>query len=226
MGNSVGTGRFLIAMYCGGTFSILCCTQYLIWWAFSYFRPSDISSVTLRRPSVHPESDYFSRLHDSLPQVLIRLLSPMYLCRSWIIMVVSMFAFSFMVVMVTITTAVWLFIPFEYKLISLYIIFPVTGFVIGGMFQNQSINIISNFFPHRYLTYLGIGPYAVRLVESVTPVTGRISCIFMMLCGAGDFVIVLVNGKLIQMYGAQVIHTFLVHLTMVYGHHHNCSLAL
>merc|ERR1712141_687606 len=50
----------------------------------------------------------------------------------------------------------------------------------------------------------GIAPYSVRLVESITPVNGTISCLFMMLCGAGDFFIVFVNGELIQKYGAMI----------------------
>lgn len=127
-------------------------------------------------------------------------------------MIFSMFTFSFMVVMMTITTAVWLFIPLEYKLYTLWIVFPVSGFVIGGMFQYQSINIMNSYRSRLIVCPLllriqncsGIGPYAVRLVESVTPVTGVISCIFMAFCGAGDFLVVLVNGKLIQIYGAQV----------------------
>jgi len=88
---------------------------------------------------------------------------------------------SWMVVTVACLSAVWLFIPIEYKLFTLYLVFPVMGFVIGG-----------------------IGPYSVRLVESITPVSGTISCLFMMFCGAGDFLIVLVNGELIQYYGARV----------------------
>merc|ERR1719216_511026 len=88
---------------------------------------------------------------------------------------------SVMVVVVTCLTATWLFMPFEYKLHTLYVVFPVMGFVIGG-----------------------IGPYAVRLVESITLVNGTISCLFMMFCGAGDFFIVFANGELIEKYGAMI----------------------
>merc|ERR1719361_1450959 len=88
---------------------------------------------------------------------------------------------SVMVVIVTCLTATWLFMPFEYKLHTLYVVFPVMGFVIGG-----------------------IGPYAVRLVESITPVNGTISCLFMMFWGAGDFFIVFANGELIEKYGAMI----------------------
>merc|ERR1719361_305808 len=88
---------------------------------------------------------------------------------------------SVMVVAVTCLTATWLFVPIQYKLPTLYAVFPVMGFVIGG-----------------------IGPYAVRLVESITPINGTISCLFMMFCGAGDFLIVFANGELIQKYGAGI----------------------
>jgi len=71
--------------------------------------------------------------------------------------------------------------PIQYKLHTLYVVFPVMGFTIGG-----------------------IGPYAVRLVESITPVNGTISCLFMMFCGAGDFFIVFANGELIEKYGAMI----------------------
>ena len=38
----------------------------------------------------------------------------------------------------------------------------------------------------------------------MTPISGRISCAFMMCYGVGDFVIVLVNGELIQSFGAMI----------------------
>ena len=38
----------------------------------------------------------------------------------------------------------------------------------------------------------------------MTPISGRISCAFMMCYGVGDFVIVLVNGELIQTMGAMI----------------------
>jgi hypothetical protein len=86
-------------------------------------------------------------------------------------MTVSMACFS----------ALWLLMPIQYKLYTLFFVFPALGFVIGGL-----------------------GPYSIRLVESITPVSGGISCIFMMLYGAGDFLIVFVNGELIQKYGAMI----------------------
>lgn len=78
-------------------------------------------------------------------------------------------------------TAIWLLMPFEMKLNTLYLVFPALGFVIGGL-----------------------TPYVVHLVESVTPVSGTISCILMMMYGAGDFLIVFVNGELIQKFGAMI----------------------
>jgi len=86
-----------------------------------------------------------------------------------------------MVVTMACLTALWLFMPIQYKLYTLFLVFPALGFVIGGL-----------------------APYCIKLVDSVTPISGTISCIFMMLYGAGDFLIVFVNGELIQKYGAMV----------------------
>merc|ERR1719216_95306 len=86
-----------------------------------------------------------------------------------------------MAVVVTGLTATWWFMPIEHKLQTLYVVFPLMGFMIGG-----------------------IAPYSVRLVESITPVNGTISCLFMMFWGAGDFSIVFANGELIQKYGAKI----------------------
>jgi len=95
----------------------------------------------------------------------------------------------FMVITMTLLTAVWFAFPADYivsgvivkKIYALYLIFPALGFVIGGL-----------------------GPYSFRLVETITPISGMISCSFMMLYGAGDFLIVFVNGELIQTYGAVI----------------------
>lgn len=50
----------------------------------------------------------------------------------------------------------------------------------------------------------GLGPFSFRLVDSITPINGVISCAFMMLYGAGDFLVVFVNGELIQKFGAVI----------------------
>merc|ERR1711978_184194 len=78
-------------------------------------------------------------------------------------------------------TAIWLFMPFEMKINTLYVVFPALGFANSAL-----------------------APYVVALIDSVTPVSGTISCILMMMFGAGDFLIVFVNGELIQKYGAMI----------------------
>lgn len=71
--------------------------------------------------------------------------------------------------------AIWYFIPADFKLLTLYLVFPLMGGTIAWLL-----------------------PFSYALVESITPVTGRISCIFWLIFGVGDFLIVFVNGKLIQ----------------------------
>jgi len=78
-------------------------------------------------------------------------------------------------------TAIWLFMPFEMKFHTLYVVFPALGFANSAL-----------------------APYVVALIDSVTPVSGTISCILMMMLGAGDLLIVFVNGELIQKYGAMI----------------------
>merc|ERR1712217_149461 len=78
-------------------------------------------------------------------------------------------------------TAIWLFVPFEVKLYVLYFVFPALGFFLGGL-----------------------DTYVVHLVESVSPVSGIISCIFGITFSSGDFMIVSVNQELMQKYGAMI----------------------
>merc|ERR1719412_3048695 len=78
-------------------------------------------------------------------------------------------------------TAIWLFVPFEVKLYVLYFVFPALGFFLGGL-----------------------DTYVVHLVESVSPVSGIISCIFGITFSSGDFLIVALNQELMQKYGAMI----------------------
>ena len=73
----------------------------------------------------------------------------------------------------------WIVSPIEWQLLALFPLFVVMGIVLGGFW-----------------------PYVIRLVESVTPYSGFISCIFIMLYGIGDTLIVMINGELIEIYGA------------------------
>ena len=83
-----------------------------------------------------------------------------------------------MVFAIAALAALWLFTPVTS---TLYFVFPAIGLLIGGL-----------------------GPYSIRLADSISPISGSISCIFMMLYGAGDFLIVFVNGELIATYTAMI----------------------
>merc|ERR1712087_561083 len=76
---------------------------------------------------------------------------------------------------------VWIVVPMEWKLFALFPLFAIMGVVISGFW-----------------------PYVIRLVESVTPYSGSISCVVIMFYGIGDTLIVMANGELIEIYGAWI----------------------
>jgi len=73
----------------------------------------------------------------------------------------------------------WIVVPMEWKLMALFPLFAIMGSTVSGFW-----------------------PYSIRLVESVTPYSGTISCVFIMCYGIGDTLIVMANGELIQIFGA------------------------
>merc|ERR1719228_2646682 len=75
----------------------------------------------------------------------------------------------------------WLFIPLQFKVITIYIVFPMVGFLIGGL-----------------------APYSYRLVESISPITGTSSCLFMLFYCIGKFASISVNDALINRFGVRI----------------------
>ena len=75
----------------------------------------------------------------------------------------------------------WIIVPFDHKLMMMFPVFFVLGTAMGGCW-----------------------PYVIRLIESITPVSGTISCVLIMVCGAGEILIIFLNGELIEEYGAEI----------------------
>ena len=96
----------------------------------------------------------------------------------------------------------WLFIPFQFKVITIYIVFPMVGFIIGMHCPRKkcALNIVIYFilFPG------GLAPYSYRLVESTSPITGAFSCFFMLFYCIGEFASISVNNALIDQIGARM----------------------
>merc|ERR1719295_2072588 len=90
--------------------------------------------------------------------------------------------------------ALWIAVAFELKVYALCLVVAVIGAAAGGFW-----------------------PYVIRLVASITPYTGTVSCAFIMLYGLGDLLIVIVNGKLIDMFGAFIQPVSILAITVVIG---------
>ena len=92
------------------------------------------------------------------------------------------FAQTFLMTMLVtfcVALLMWIVVPFDYKLVMLFPVFVVLGVAMGGFW-----------------------PYVIKLTESITPVSGTISCVCIMLFGVGDTFIIFFNGELIEVYGA------------------------
>ena len=50
----------------------------------------------------------------------------------------------------------------------------------------------------------GLAPYSYRLVESISPITGTSSCLFMLFYCIGKFASIFVNDALINRFGARI----------------------
>ena len=77
---------------------------------------------------------------------------------------------------------IWIYIPKQYEIIVLFIIFGVSGFVLSGSY-----------------------PLMHELCESITPISGVISCIFTLCIGVGDIMMTKLMSWINDNYGIHLL---------------------